>query len=104
MRDEPWPNWILEAPRRGVVLYRLFDADRRLLYIGVTANAQRRLKKHWHTKPWCRDVVAAVFEQVHHRDQWDAEATAIRNERPKYNLAGITVPYWVYDRHPSRSS
>lgn len=67
-------------------LYRLYDADEQLLYIGVTSKPQPRWNNHKCTQPWWPDVTTKVLEWFDDRDQaLDAEAAAIKAELPKYN-------------------
>jgi hypothetical protein len=84
-------------PRRGVsidfrrrtALYRLFNSEGRLLYVGIAFNPRARWLGHSSTKSW--------WEQVDRREvEWHetrsaalgAEAEVIVNERPLYNIAG----------------
>lgn len=70
-------------------LYRFFDADDRLLYVGRTINPAKRWRDHERKKPWFVDV-ATVRRQVYPDapSLAAAELTAIRNERPLYNIQG----------------
>lgn len=40
-------------------VYRLFDADGDLLYVGCSINPKRRIARHRATQPWGRDIAAA---------------------------------------------
>lgn len=74
------------------VLYRFFDQDGDLLYVGITNNPGRRWSQHRADKPWWSEV--HHIEMEHHADRESvlrAEATAIRAERPRHNVIG-TVP------------
>lgn len=69
-------------------IYRLYDADDRLLYVGIAYSAHHRLMGHV-CKPWWPDVARKVIG--HHRTReaaLRAEARAIRRERPIYNVQG----------------
>lgn len=68
-------------------LYRLFDANDRLLYIGIAERWTGRLAQHHADKTWFGDVARLTIE--HHPDHTaalEAEAAAIRSERPEHNV------------------
>lgn len=67
-------------------LYRLFDCDRRLLYVGISRNPGRRFMEHYADKFWWEDVHDIKLERYYTReDALDAERSAIQSERPLYN-------------------
>lgn len=73
------------------VLYRFFDANGRLLYIGVTANIKTRWKDHSRNKPHWRDVATATIEHFDSQEEViKAEAEAIAAERPAWNVVHNT--------------
>ena len=66
-------------------VYRLYDAEGRLLYVGMTNNLPRRLEQHAR-KPWWARVARTDLQQEPNRGAaMRAEAEAIRTERPAYN-------------------
>lgn len=68
-------------------LYRLYDADETLLYIGVTDNPDRRFKQHRNTKPWWPGVSQKTIEwHTTRRRALAEEAAAIEAEAPAYNV------------------
>ena len=71
---------------RPHAVYRLYDKDRTLLYIGCSHDPKRRLKKLREKWPWAKDVVDQVWEWY---PSWSpailAEGKAIWTEQPKYN-------------------
>ncbi len=70
-------------------LYRLFDADDRLLYVGISLRLPRRIKEHSKDKPWWMDVTRSTFEHFPTRAEAQAaEAHAIIVENPAHNVAG----------------
>ena len=90
------PGWILPGivteefgkAGDGVALYRFFDCDGELLYVGITGNFSQRWQDHASSKPWYgsinrmtvvwyKDAAAAV----------EAETEAIDSELPRYNVA-----------------
>jgi excinuclease UvrABC nuclease subunit len=69
------------------VIYRCYDADGSLLYIGSSINVEQRLEAHQSTSFW-RCHVARVRLQIA-PDELTArrlEAKAIRAENPRFNL------------------
>lgn len=84
-------------PRRGVsidfrrrtALYRLFDAQGRLLYVGIAFNPRGRWRGHCSTKSWWQQVDRREVEWYDSRSAaLAAEGVAIIKERPLYNVAG----------------
>jgi predicted GIY-YIG superfamily endonuclease len=69
------------------VLYRMFDADGNLLYVGLTNNPRSRFSDHCKTKSWF-DQVSNIKVQTFQsrRDLLDAERTAIETEVPLHNV------------------
>ena len=88
-------------PRRGVsidfrrrtALYRLFDIEGRLLYVGIAFDPQTRWHGHSSTKSWWNEVDRREVEWHDTRSRaLGAEAEAILNEAPLYNIAGTEEP------------
>lgn len=84
-------------------LYRHFDASGALLYVGISLSVLDRLTAHRASR-WHSDIAAVTLEHFPTREAaLDAEAEAITNENPKYNIARprhrIHSPTW-----PRRSS
>jgi len=65
-------------------LYRLYDSDRVLLYVGHTTDPFRRLGEHQKIQPWAADIAHMESEPID-GDPAVAEMNAIRAGRPKYN-------------------
>lgn len=77
------------SAEKATCLYRYFDNQDQLLYVGITSRGSRRFKEHESTQPWWAQVARATVE--HHGDRdaaLEAEREAIRCERPAYNVAG----------------
>jgi predicted GIY-YIG superfamily endonuclease len=73
-------------------LYRCFDADGRLLYVGISVTT-RRFGQHRNGKGWWRDVQRVELEHFKSRKTAErAERDAIRLERPAYNLSHNADP------------
>lgn len=71
-------------------LYRLYDVNDVLLYIGISENPEARWKTHVSTAHWWPQVHRKTVEW-HGGGCWgpvyNAEALAIKQERPVYNIA-----------------
>lgn len=69
------------------VLYRFFDAEDQLLYVGITADPGTRWKVHSKQKPGWRQVIRVSLEHFDSRvDLEAAEIEAIKTERPLWNI------------------
>lgn len=81
----------IEGP--PTTLYRFFDEEGRLLYVGVSTSAPNRMKQHRATKPWFTQVASATFSHLPTRNAaLEAEAVAIRTEKPLMNV--VTPLIW----------
>jgi predicted GIY-YIG superfamily endonuclease len=70
-------------------LYRYFDCEDNLLYVGISLNAVNRLREHKHGKSWSLGVETITIERYKTRKKAiDAELWAIKKEKPKYNIVG----------------
>lgn len=75
---------IFDGPQ---ALYRFFDQDDALLYIGVTVDPAQRFKQHRGEKPWWTDVSRITVEHYPDRASVEqAERDAIAAERPRWNV------------------
>lgn len=81
---------------KPLVLYRFFDAEDNLLYIGITNSPLTRFSSHQADKSWFRRVVRSTMVQFATRAELAAaEIAAIQSEKPKpkYNVAySVTSP------------
>lgn len=78
----------MTAPNPTTV-YRLYDAARVLLYVGIGGNPGRRFQQHRGNKTWWGDVASATLEHHPTREAaLNAEADAIRDENPRHNITG----------------
>jgi hypothetical protein len=83
------------TPRRGsdpgegptATLYRFYDAAGVLLYVGQTIRGYERLRQHTR-KAWFPEAAQVIFERVPASEILAREAAAIREEHPRYNIAG----------------
>jgi len=77
---------------RATSLYRYFDADEALLYVGITSRRTGRSLQHAGEKAWWGEVARATWEHFDTREQAaDAERRAIRDEQPAHNVVGRTT-------------
>ena len=73
--------------RRPHYVYRAY-IDTRLAYVGVTTNPPGRFARHSCKKPWWKSVSAIDIVKYTDRDAaFAAEARAIRDEHPIYNIS-----------------
>ncbi|OII64610.1 hypothetical protein BJP40_19930 [Streptomyces sp. CC53] len=76
-----------------VALYRFFDGDGCLLYVGISKDPLVRWQEHTNSHKWWGSVVE--YEVVWHATRAAAraaEASAIRDEAPIHNLRGSKRP------------
>lgn len=69
-------------------MYRLYDANENLLYIGISWSAIVRFAQHKTEKPWIDEVRAVRIEvlDVSRAEIERLEAKAIGAENPRYNV------------------
>lgn len=91
-------------------LYRFFDKDGQLLYVGVSSNWQQRLKQHYKESLFHWEAATITLEHFDTRESVEeAEKLAIQTENPKYNKALnpnfetatdhlIKIKFWVYSK------
>jgi len=75
-------------PSNHQQLYRMYDADGLLLYIGISYSAIARFAQHRADKPWIGDVVRIQIEthEVSRAEILEIERQAIIDERPLHNV------------------
>jgi predicted GIY-YIG superfamily endonuclease len=93
-------------------LYRLFDQDGELLYVGISGRWVRRLARHAAQQGWWDEVATVTRQPFPSRSEaLEAEAAAIRQEHPRYNVQGQQRPilpapapagYWMPVLPPPR--
>lgn len=68
-------------------LYRHFDADGDLLYVGISVNPFARASQHRNAAEWFGEVSRIEIEWLASKSAArKAEARAVINERPKFNI------------------
>lgn len=93
---------LLQQAAEMQAVYRMFDAEGGLLYIGVTGDLSRRISVHAE-KRWFLLVETIRLEW--HPTQaaaWAAEQRAIREEQPRINITGKQLPPTPIKRKPKR--
>lgn len=67
-------------------LYRAFDSNGVLLYVGISTNCLNRILQHKRTRIWFQRLANLTVEHYPTRElALDAECLAIRIEKPLYN-------------------
>ena len=83
--------WDLPQPPASVAacaLYRFFDADRTLLYVGISDHHRTRANEHRQTAAWQRFAVEKRLTwHIDRAAAADAERNAIERELPLFNHA-----------------
>lgn len=68
-------------------LYRHFDKNGKLLYVGVSTSALKRLAEHKQSSHWYYEITNVTIENFDSRDAvLKAEREAIIKEKPLHNL------------------
>jgi hypothetical protein len=81
------------------ILYRYFDENDRLLYVGITKNQFSRLQAHAISARWFGLIHKATFRHYTSReDVKRAELKAIATENPLFNIQGISENHPGADR------
>lgn len=72
---------------RETDLYRAYDADGALLYVGISFSSMTRAEQHRKAGKWFHLLASFRVEKFKTRDEaLDAERTAIITEHPKFNV------------------
>jgi predicted GIY-YIG superfamily endonuclease len=81
-------------------LYRAFDRNDVLLYVGITNNPRGRMHAHMRSQHWARHIKYITFEHFSTREKLKAaERSAISTEFPAYNrtYANPVEPHSLQD-------
>lgn len=82
-------------------LYRFYDEDGALLYVGVTLQPKERIQGHRSTSAWWDVAASARMERFPtRREALDAEQRAIATEAPLHNVVGAKVLAYRKDPVP----
>lgn len=78
--------------KAGCSLYRYFDSEGVLLYVGISSSAARRLAEH-SKRPWAGAIASVTVESLGSRDDaLRVERDAIMAEKPKHNVIHKRAP------------
>lgn len=82
-------------------LYRHFDKDGNLFYIGISLSAIQRLSQHRRSR-WFDEIASIKIEKFKSRqDAARAEMIAIRTERPIFNIQLVNYKHeWDWVNEP----
>lgn len=73
------------------VLYRMFDTNGDLLYVGITMDVESRFRDHRREKQWWPEVRTITLEHFSDRATLkSAEQAAILREQPMFNVQNRT--------------
>lgn len=87
--DRYFRGYVSPEALRPHYVYRCFDAEGRLLYVGCTVNPKDRIAQHRDTAWWGDRIASARMTVFPHRDYALAkEREAIFAERPVCNVKG----------------
>ena len=68
-------------------LYRHFDKDGQLLYVGISLSAIQRLAQHREASSWFNEITKVTIEHYETREEVvRVERETIQRENPKYNI------------------
>lgn len=68
-------------------VYRAYDKDGALLYVGLTCDLANRLAQHKQSSSWFSEMARLSVQHFGtRREAARVEAQAIRDERPRYNV------------------
>ena len=85
---------ILATESAPTKLYRHFDGEGALLYVGISLNAIVRLSQHKMQSHWFDKIANVTIESFETRDAaLEAETRAIQEESPKYNIQKAQPSY-----------
>lgn len=80
------------------VLYRFYDHDGKLLYVGISNTWYQRFHDHERKAGWFSKVAYTTFEWHENRESVEAaELKAIRTENPEFNKANNPAYETVMD-------
>ncbi len=93
----------MKLDQERTYVYRLWDKDKKLLYVGVSNNWAHRINQHKQQKQWSCEISSVTVQEFSSRSEAiDAESDAIKLENPKYNIAGrvstLPDPVLVVDK------
>lgn len=89
----------MDAEPQRTALYRMFDKDDHLLYVGISFDPRMRSRQHAKQSKWWHLVTLREIEWFPSREEAaTAERAAIRDETPRFNKKSGDTP----DAHTER--
>lgn len=86
-----------QKPKSLYDVYRYYDINDRLLYVGMSISAVKRLQMHKSKARWIDRVTTIRIEKFHSkREALNAEKKAIETERPEFNVTYSNMEYPKY--------
>ena len=80
----------------NTTLYRHFDSNDNLLYIGISLNEFNRFKQHMVNSDWSNDAAYTTYERFNTREEaLKVERDSIINEKPLYNKVYNTIKTYL---------
>ena len=84
---------VVGTEERETELYRHFDAEGRLLYVGVSLSTTVRLMGHKERSEWANRIATITIERFPTRSAaLQAERAAIKAEKPLHNIVHASKP------------
>ncbi len=88
----------MRLSKKKTALYRCYDRDGALLYVGASILPCTRTMCHAASKEWQYDIARITLEWFSTRPKaLAAERRAIREEKPMKNVKGILSPKAVHE-------
>lgn len=89
------PSWVTPPPQGRTALYRLYDGQGRLLYLGITHDTKQRWARHAHDQNWWHLVARKDVTWFDTRDEaLAAEKRATSSEHPLYDRSSRFGGSW----------
>lgn len=73
-------------PYDGTVVYRLYDKDRHLIYVGSSNNYVKRIRSHLMLQEWWHEIYYYDIIFVEEVDRFELERFHINQLDPEYNV------------------
>lgn len=81
-----------ETPAYKHFIYRHYDKNDNLLYVGISLSAISRLSSHKNSSPWFHKISSVKIEGCESKaSAIQKEKEAIKKERPMYNISHSVI-------------
>lgn len=81
-------------------VYEVWDTQRRLAYVGIADNFEKRWRQHLRSSWWLGEIDIWYVTVYGYRSRWEArqvEAVVINTQSPVYNTAREYAAYEAYN-------